>query len=1107
MKIFKLILPVMALFLLITLIAPAYATAPDKSLPSDGSDVHADAALFTEFNDLGIAGIEIDYSPPQPEISSIDVDDTIYQYVNIDGFGKLNKLGMPALPMRNFNVAVPIGGNILIEILESDTEVLGGYRIHPALEPALDSVGAPEPEFVIDDEFYELDQNYPAEPVRVSTVNKLRGISLAQVQVCPVQHNPAREELTIYSRLKFRITFVEGTALDPAGNSAHFYQLLRNSVINHEIIPEVEVSHQDATDDGRSDIIIITHSDYLQAAVNLSEWKRQMGYDVEIISQSSWTSNQVKDVIHDRYGAWTPKPDYFVIIGDHDDVPAEDIGSHVTDLYYACMDGPSDYYPDMAYGRISVSSEEEANTVINKIVGYERNPVSDADFYNHGINAAYFQDLDRDTYADRRFAQTSWEIRQHLINNYGYQMDREFYAHYPDEVLYWNNGFYSNGEEVSDYLRYPNYVWDGNAANIRTEIDAGRFLVTHRDHGGVTLWGDPYFTISDINALSNGDKLPVVFSVNCLTGKFDLDSFAEAFLRHPTGGAVGVFAATEVSYSGYNDGLAEGFIDAIWPELIPTFPHNPSPTVTPNDPMYTMGSVLNQGKIRMEETWGSNQYTFEIFHYLGDPSMKIWTAVPQTITATHDSNMIFGQPTFNISDAACQTGTATLYYNGEIIGKGSLSSGDCNIPLSPYTPSPPATALLTITSHNYRPYQATIDIEIAGAHVTYNAHQVNDAAGNNNGLVDSGESILLGMTLENVGTSGAADVSAVLSTSDPYITITDDTQSWGTISANSTSTQNDAFEFDVAGNIPDQHEIDFLITATGIEESTPPWYSIFSTTVNAPKLTVGSMTINDSGGNGNGILDPGETVDILVQTSNLGHANATSTTATLSSPSSYITVNTPSHNFGTVAAGGSDIASFSVSANSTTPLGTAVDFEYEVSSGAYYASDSFAQHIGCAVAQVGYGTTPIEFPLYTHFMDSRTQSILLADDIQFSGPIYKIKLYCSTRPSQVLEDFYIRMQHTTMDTFTSESFVNTGWSTVLHAIDVDTSSWDIPGWVEFQLTTPFEYNGTDNLLIDYCLDNSTYTYPSAECYSTGASDRCKLFLFSKQHFCLFDRMI
>ena len=64
------------------------------------------------------------------------------------------------------------------------------------------------------------------------------------------------------------------------------------------------------------------------------------------------------------------------------------------------------------------------------------------------------------------------------------------------------------------------------------------------------------------------------------------------------------------------------------------------------------------------------------------------------------------------------------------------------------------------------------------------------------------------------------------------------------------------------------------------------------------------------------------------------------------------------------------------------------------------------------------------------------------------------------------------MQHTAMSSFSSTSFVNSGWTTVLHATNVDKDAWTVPGWVEFEFTTPFDYDGVSNLLVDYCVDNS-----------------------------------
>jgi hypothetical protein len=130
---------------------------------------------------------------------------------------------------------------------------------------------------------------------------------------------------------------------------------------------------------------------------------------------------------------------------------------------------------------------------------------------------------------------------------------------------------------------------------------------------------------------------------------------------------------------------------------------------------------------------------------------------------------------------------------------------------------------------------------------------------------------------------------------------------------------------------------------------------------------------------------------------------------------------------------------------------------------------------GTSEVQVGTGTTNHLPPFWTSYDDTRTQSILLASEIGLSGEIQKLRLYCTTRPGQDLSHFYIRMQHTTMTLFSSASYVNGGWTTVLQATSVDVDSWTVPGWVEFEFTTPFDYDGVSNLLIDYCVDNSYAT--------------------------------
>ncbi len=703
------------------------------------------------YADSGSKGFEFDYTFPGAVLNEKSEQGDNYQLMRIDEFNLLNDPGKPALPARWFTLVVPDGMVPQIRILQVESVDLKNYNILPARKPASDKVGAPEPAFEIDSQTYKSNLFFPESPVCIKSIQKYRGKAIAKIQVCPVQYNPAKKTITVYSRLHFKVDFQQGKGtVDLSNRFKNQHSILLSNFTGNSLSvtgTNKQFSDYSSLEQLRGGYLIVTTPAYAQAADTLALWKRRMGYTVWTISQTGWTSAMVRDSIRNRYATSIPPLEFCTIIGDHPDVPSQLVStagtSHVTDLYYACMDGSSDYTPDFGYGRISVSSATEAMTVVHKIVNYERNPITDASFYNTGLAAAYFQHASGG-YEERRFLQTSWEIEQYLVNQQGYSVDREYYTESSVSPTNWNNGSYSMGDPIPTYLRRPTFAWDGDAAGISASINAGRFLVTHRDHGDVTLWGDPYYTTSHISNLTNGSKLPVVLSLNCLTGQFDNSStcFSEVFLRHPTGGAVGVVGATEVSYSGQNDGLAPGIIDAIWPVpgLVPLFPHNRAPSVTPHQPIYHMGLVLNQGKMRMSETWNGGtepwnyeQYTYELFHFFGDPSMQIWTAQPAALTASAPSVIMIGQQSFTISGASCADGVATLLFNGNVIGVSNLVNGSGTMTINP-APMEVGTALLTITSHNFRPLQQNIEIIPPGDAL----FPVNPVAGT---IFDNGESI------------------------------------------------------------------------------------------------------------------------------------------------------------------------------------------------------------------------------------------------------------------------------------------------------------------------------------------------------------------------------
>jgi len=74
---------------------------------------------------------------------------------------------------------------------------------------------------------------------------------------------------------------------------------------------------------------------------------------------------------------------------------------------------------------------------------------------------------------------------------------------------------------------------------------------------------------------------------------------------------------------------------------------------------------------------------------------------------------------------------------------------------------------------------AIMFIPAEGAYVVYAESEVDDTQGNGNGAIDYGESIWLNVGLENVGAAAAEGVEATLSSENPWVTLTDNTETYG----------------------------------------------------------------------------------------------------------------------------------------------------------------------------------------------------------------------------------------------------------------------------------------------------------------------------------------
>lgn len=81
--------------------------------------------------------------------------------------------------------------------------------------------------------------------------------------------------------------------------------------------------------------------------------------------------------------------------------------------------------------------------------------------------------------------------------------------------------------------------------------------------------------------------------------------------------------------------------------------------------------------------------------------------------------------------------------------------------------------------------------------IRYNAFEINDPAENNNHKLNPGESVTMALTLDNVSDEAVNNVSVILSTDNPNVTITDNEAQFPNFAPNQTHTVLDAFAFSV----------------------------------------------------------------------------------------------------------------------------------------------------------------------------------------------------------------------------------------------------------------------------------------------------------------------
>ncbi|MHC4191022.1 MAG: S8 family peptidase [Planctomycetota bacterium] len=145
--------------------------------------------------------------------------------------------------------------------------------------------------------------------------------------------------------------------------------------------------------------------------------------------------------------------------------------------------------------------------------------------------------------------------------------------------------------------------------------------------------------------------------------------------------------------------------------------------------------------------------------------------------------------------------------------------------------------------------------------------------------------------------------------------------------------------------------------------------------------------------------------------------------------------------------------------------------------------------VECDNITIGTGTSNWNYPMHTVYEDSRTQVIYLASEIGGSGNISALALDVTKVPDEAIRmnNWTIRMQHTS-EYSSCRLDGELCWSLLDPCIDPWTVVYQndetvySTGWRIFEFQRPFEYNGTDHLMMDFSFNNR-FSASDGECRS------------------------
>ena len=888
--------------------------------------------------------IEKTYYFGQPSVTMMQG----YEQIQFTGCMQSAMAGQPSLPWQNVSLMLPQGTEAAaIEVVLSDFQTMeGSHNLYP-YQTALTYSDPVRKQFEKDEALYASKSIYPAQAHGQLSTQYLNGVGFAFSAFTPVQYIPGTGEVRYATKATVRITTTAAKADQSrklwlnGDNAERAMRLAQN--------PEMlQTYNSKGRTVGGYDLLVVTTQPYINAFDEYVAFYQARGLRTRVVDLSTILSTmegrdsqeKLRNYIIQEY-----EDNGIMMVnlgGDVPDIPYRGFYCYVTsgggdkedydipaDLYYAALDGnwnndgdnlwgeigEDDLLPEIGIGRMCFSNQGELDNMLHKAMTYQTEPV-----------LGEFRDV----------IMAGEHLYDDPMSNGSQYLEMLIGAH--DDNGYTTTGIPENYNFTRLYEEEGN--WSGTL--LRNAINQGTQYVHHDGHANtnyVAGWTNGDITNGNFSSVNGVDHNYTFFHTSgCICGDFSSDCILELMTKI-TNFAVATFGNSR--YGWFNEGQTEGPAIHLARETEDAYY---------NDRIPYGGMALRESKIatapwvnapgQWEE--GALRWNFYDLNMMGDVAVSPWHDEPFTPEVTYASEILVGTASMEVTVAnangdGLKNFRCALFHGDDMIGVG-YTDEDGSVTIEFADPIDFVGEMsLIVTGCDAWP-QALPILSLPGncAYVIYNDYEISGGA-----QPDYGQSIALDMQIKNVGTVTANNVTATLSTDCDYITLTDATETIASIEGGATINLAEAFAMDIADDVPNLMKADFNLSCT---DGTDTWESKFAIRLHAPEFTVVGTDLED--GDGNGQIDPGETVTAHITVKNAGLAAAPETRLNVICDLPEIVYEQGDFQVGTVNADEEFTVDFVFVLSEETPLGVAYEIGFNTTSGHYSTEGSFAFSVG-----------------------------------------------------------------------------------------------------------------------------------------------------------------